>query len=122
MKKVVIIEDSPTDAAIVKSVLDSHDIAVDIAPTGEEGLEKVFSSKPDLVILDVILPGIDGFQVCERLRKEKSLDKTIILILSSKNEAKYISRAFQAGADDYVIKISAPEFLANKIKLYLGVR
>lgn len=121
-KKVLIIEDSITDAEIVKAVLDSPEIEVEIASTGEDGVEKAILLKPDLIILDLMLPGIDGFEVCNRIRKEKELSKTMILILSSKNEARYISSAFGAGADDYVIKISTPEFLASKIRLYLGIK
>ena len=121
-KKVLIIEDNSTDASIVKSLLMEEGVEVEVAVTGEEGITKAREIVPDLVILDLRLPDIDGFEVCARLKKEAGLVRTIVVILSIKDSAEDIKRAFQLNADDYIIKPSQPEFLIKKIKLYLGMR
>ncbi|RKY41565.1 MAG: hypothetical protein DRP85_05845 [Candidatus Makaraimicrobium thalassicum] len=119
-KKVLLIEDSPLDAAIAKEFLEKEGLEVDVAMTGEEGLEKSRRMKPDLILVDLALPGIDGFEVCARLKKEARLRDTIVVVLSVKDDREEITRAFDAGADDYIIKIPRQEFLAKKIKLYLS--
>ncbi|MEA1927497.1 MAG: response regulator [Candidatus Auribacterota bacterium] len=121
MKKVLIIEDSAADAAIIKDILCQYDLIVETAMDGEEGFEKARSGPPDLILLDLILPGIDGYEVCRRIKKEDSLRKAVVVVLSVRDTVEDITRAFQAGADDYIIKPPWPEIIAKKIKLYLGL-
>lgn len=121
-KKVLIIEDSPVDAQIAQDVLQKEGLDVDIAHNGEDGIAKALKTKPDLVILDIMLPDISGFDVCKRLKSEISLNNSIVVMLSIKDNVDDISRAFHMGADDYIIKPSEPTFLAKKVKLYLGLR
>jgi DNA-binding response OmpR family regulator len=121
-KKVLIIEDSATDAAIIQQLLRDENLEVETTGTGEEGLKKARSFLPDLITLDLMLPGIDGYEVCRQLKQEVNLNNTIVLIISMKDTVEEITKAFQAGADDYVIKPPWPELLAKKIKLYLGQR
>ncbi|RKY41562.1 MAG: hypothetical protein DRP85_05830 [Candidatus Makaraimicrobium thalassicum] len=121
-KKVLLIEDSPIDAAIVKELVEKEGIEVEVAMTGEEGLEKARRIKPDLILSDLVLPGIDGFEVCAQLKKEVSLSGTMVVILSVKDNPGEITKAFSVGADDYIIKAPMPEFLIKKIKLYLGMK
>jgi len=118
-KKILIIEDHATDAAISKEVLEKEGFEVEVVSSGEEGAKKALEIKPDLVLLDLVLPGIDGFEVCRRIKKEAALHRTIVIILSVKDDIDDISRAFHAGADDYIIKTPLPEFLVRKLKLYL---
>ena len=120
-KRVLLIEDSPTDTSIVKALLANEDIEVFTASGGHQGISEAERLKPDLVILDLILPDIDGFQVCSRLKSNSSLKNTIVVILSIKDTIPEITRAFQSGADDYVIKPPIPDFLSKKIRLYLGM-
>ncbi|MDD4201889.1 MAG: response regulator [Candidatus Omnitrophica bacterium] len=119
-KKVLYIEDSPTDAVLIKELLEKAGLDVTIAKTGKEGIEKAKEIKPDLVLLDCILPDISGFDVCSKIRKDGSLHKTLIIMITIKDSLDEISKAFILGADDYVIKPSMPEFLVRKIKLYLN--
>ncbi|MEA1927051.1 MAG: response regulator [Candidatus Auribacterota bacterium] len=121
-KKVLIIEDSVVDAAIIQKLLEDEGLEVETAVTGEEGLKKARVNLPDLITLDLMLPGIDGYEVCRRLKAEVSLNHTIVLVISMKDSIEEITKAFKAGADDYVIKPPWPELIAKKIKLYLGQR
>ena len=121
-KKVLIIEDNATDAAIVKDLLEKEGMKVEVASSGKGGVEKAVSLKPDLIVLDLILPDISGFDVCAQLKEKAVLKKTIVVVLSIKDDIEDITKAFHTGADDYIIKPPVPELLIRKIKLYLGMR
>jgi len=121
-KKILIIEDSATDAAVIKGLLEEEGFKVDVATTGEEGIRKANEVKPDLIVLDLILPDLGGFEVCTRIKKEVSLSGAIIVILSVKDDLEDVMKAFSIGADDYVVKPPEPTILVRKIKLYLGLR
>ncbi len=121
-KKVLYIEDSLTDTGIVKEAFEKEGIVIDTAVTGEEGLKKARQIKPDLILLDLILPDIDGFEVCSQIKQDVSLNKSLVIVLSIKDNIEDITRAFAMGADDYIIKLPLPDLLTRKIKLYLGIR
>ena len=121
MKKVLIIEDNTMDAVVVKKLLEKEKLEFDVAASAKEGLTKALVMKPDLIVLDLILPDYSGFKLCEQIRKEPSLSNTIIVVLSARDNLEDITRAFEVGVDDYVIKLPMPQFLLNKIKLYLGM-
>ena len=122
MKKVLVIEDSSIEAEIVKEILEQDNIELAIASTGEEGLQKAKETKPDLVILDLMLPGMSGYDVCGKIKADPELEKTIVVVYSIKHSMADIDKAFKLGADDYIMKPPVPEFLARKVKLYLGLR
>ena len=119
-KKILIIEDTSVDAKMVKGILENEGFRVDVAMTGKEGLTKAREIVPDLVLLDLILPDMNGFDVCEEIKKDTILSNTIVVVLSIKDDINDITKAFHVGADDYIIKTPLPEFLARKVKLYLG--
>jgi len=121
-KKVLVIEDSKIDADIVKDLLEKEGIEVDVATNGEGGVKKAKEMKPDLIVLDLMLPDIDGYEVCARIKKDPVLKNTIVVILSMRGDIADITKAFHAGADDYIIKPPLPDFLTKKIMLYLGAR
>jgi len=122
MKKVLVVEDSRTDAAIIEDLLKKEGIDVRIATNAEDGFDKAVRLEPDMVIVDLMLPGMNGFELCKRLKSVERLQKTILLVWSSKDSMEDINEAFRCGADDYVIKPPLPEFLARKIKIYLGMK
>jgi DNA-binding response OmpR family regulator len=112
MKKVLIIED---DAALLKGLRDNLEYEgyiVASATDGEAGLAAVRDKKPDLILLDIILPKLGGFEVCRRIRRDGI--KTPILMLTARGEEADRVRGFDLGADDYVAKpFSVPELLAR---------
>jgi DNA-binding response OmpR family regulator len=121
-KRVLIVEDNSTDAAVVNNLLVQEGLDVTIAINGQEGIKKALDIKPDLIILDIILPDISGFDVCARLKAEEALRDTIIVMLTIKDSLDDIKKAFQVNADDYIVKLPDPGFLMRKVKLYLGLR
>jgi DNA-binding response OmpR family regulator len=98
--KVLVIDDDPDTALLVKVILKSRQLATHHAINGSEGLILAGALRPDLIILDVMMPGMDGYEVCSRLREVSDVP---ILMLTVKNQSIDVSRGFAAGAD-HVIK------------------
>lgn len=117
MKRILIIEDDETIAAIERDYLVRSDFAVDIAATGDEGLALGRTGKYDLILLDLMLPGMDGFSVCHALRK--ALDIPILMVTARQEDIDKI-RGLGMGADDYITKPFSPSVLVARIKANLA--
>jgi two-component system, OmpR family, phosphate regulon response regulator PhoB len=118
---VLLIEDSKTQAAQIKATLESVGLEVRVAYDGQEGLREVMERRPDLIVLDVKLPGMDGFQVCRRLKRTPETQTIPIIMLTEKDGAQATMSGIQAGADDYIPKdIFATEHLVNTLQ-QLGI-
>ncbi|HCO94124.1 MAG TPA: DNA-binding response regulator [Phycisphaerales bacterium] len=112
METILIVEDDPTMLRGLKDNFEFKDYRVLTAPDGEEGLNAALNEKPDLIILDIMLPKINGYEVCRLIRKEE-LDMPIIM-LTAKGEESDIVLGLNLGADDYVTKpFSIKELLAR---------
>ena len=101
MNKILIIDDDRELCALIKRSVQSEHIEADFCNTGKEGLQKLKEQKYQLVVLDVMMPGMDGFETLEEIRKENSLP---ILMFTSKNDSASKVRGLRAGADDYLTK------------------
>ena len=103
-KKILVIEDDPATLRLIRYTLEGEGYQVLTASNGLEGLRKAREEDPDLIVLDVMLPGIDGFEICHRLRAEPQTAQLPILMLSAK--AREIDKAtgLKVGADDYLTK------------------
>ena len=113
-KKILVIEDDPSTLRLIKYTLQQEGYQVLSAPNGLEGLRKARSEQPDLIILDVMLPGVDGFEICHRLRAEPQTAELPILMVSGK--AREIDKAtgLKMGANDYITKPwHRPELVAK---------
>jgi DNA-binding response OmpR family regulator len=113
MKKVLIIEDDPQIAMIERDYLAVNDFDADIAKTGDEGLRLAGAGNYDLILLDLMLPGRDGFSVCRELRK--SLDIPILMVTAKQEDIDMIKGLGQ-GADDYITKPFSPNVLIAHVK------
>ncbi|RKY41566.1 MAG: two-component system response regulator [Candidatus Makaraimicrobium thalassicum] len=118
-KQILIIEDSPTVRSMVKEMVEEERYEVVPADSGEEGLKKAIEEEPDLILLDISLPGIDGFDVLHRLRREPGTKSIPVIMLTSKGESGHIFRAMELKANDYIIKPFQAEELLNLIKKYI---
>jgi DNA-binding response OmpR family regulator len=118
-KKILVIEDDPSSLRLIKYTLQQEGYQVLIAPNGLEGLRKAKNEEPDLIILDVLLPGIDGYEICHRLRAESQTAQLPILMVSGK--ARDIDKAtgLKMGADDYITKPWHRPELLTKIAVML---
>jgi len=104
-KKILVIDDNEPDRNLVKIFLNEAGFEqIVMAETGEEGAKKAESDKPDLVITDTLLPGIDGFEVCRRIRKYHGRNGPKIIVITGVIDAIDAVKARKMGADDYCVK------------------
>ena len=117
MSKILIIEDEMAIAELEKDYLELSGFEVEIENTGDGGLKRALDEKFDLFILDLMLPGMDGFEICKRIRKVKN---TPILMVSAKKEDIDKIRGLGLGADDYITKPFSPSELVARVKAHLA--
>ena len=117
MKKVLIVEDDAAIAELERDYLEANDFAVDLAADGMTGLTSALNNSYDLILLDIMLPKMDGFQVCREIRKHKEIP---ILMVSAKREDVDKIRGLGLGADDYVIKPFSPSELVARVKAHIN--
>ena len=113
MKKILIIEDDPQIAKIEKDYLSINNFDADIAATGHTGIQMALDGQYDLILLDLMLPGIDGFDVCRKLRE--TLDIPIIMVTAKQEDIDTI-KGLNMGADDYITKPFSPNVLIARVK------
>ncbi len=112
----LLIEDSKTQAAQIKDTLESVGLRVRVAYDGPEGLRDALDDPPSLIVLDVKLPSMDGFQVCRRLKRNPATQDIPVIMLTEKADPKATMSGLRAGADDYIPKdIFAAEHLINTL-------
>lgn len=117
MSKILIIEDEESIADLEKDYLEINDFKVEIAADGIEGEKKALAEDFDLVILDLMLPGKDGFEVCKSIREKKNLP---ILMVSAKKDDIDKIRGLGLGADDYMTKPFSPSELVARVKAHMA--
>ncbi|MBT4290394.1 MAG: response regulator [Deltaproteobacteria bacterium] len=119
--KIMIVDDDPTNIEIVTEILEE---SYEIRPvySGEEALEEIYSFKPDIVLLDIMMPGIDGYEVCKIIRADEQIKDITILLVSAKAMAKEMKRGFEVGADDYITKPFEHDDLALQIAKHVKNR
>ncbi|NSW90398.1 MAG: response regulator [Firmicutes bacterium] len=115
-KKILVIEDSELISNMIADILRAENYDVIIANSGEEGLLKVAQEKPDLVLLDVILPEMNGFEVCKILREDEGNNLMPIIILTSQVNEDDKLKSLELGADDYIIKPFNPRELISRVR------
>ncbi|MCP4753722.1 MAG: response regulator [Proteobacteria bacterium] len=113
--KIMAVEDEPSTQVFLQEILeDEYELL--IASSGEEALRVVDGFKPDIVLLDIMMPGIDGYEVCRRIRTQHGLTKVKIVFLSAKTMARDLSKGYEVGADDYLVKPFEHRELLDKIR------
>lgn len=117
MSKILIIEDEVAIADLEKDYLELSDFQVDVKNSGKEGLEAALEKEYDLIILDLMLPEMDGFSVCKKIREKKNIP---ILMVSAKKDDIDKIRGLGLGADDYMTKPFSPSELVARVKAHLA--
>lgn len=117
MSKILIVEDEEAIADLEKDYLELNDFEVKIENSGDTGLATALAEDFDLIILDLMLPGIDGFEICKRIREEK--DVPILMVSAKKDDIDKI-RGLGLGADDYITKPFSPSELVARVKAHLA--
>tara|TARA_B100000963_G_scaffold277535_1_gene245909 strand:- start:375 stop:1058 length:684 start_codon:yes stop_codon:yes gene_type:complete len=117
--KILIVDDEPDIIEILKFNLENEGYKVISAKNGKEALKLADEHLPHLIILDLMMPVMDGIEACERLRMDKKFSNSIIMFLSARGEDYSQVAAFESGADDYVTKPIKPRILNSKVKALL---
>ena len=117
--KILLVDDEPDILEILSFNLSSEGYKIFTAENGKEALDVAVKQLPDLIILDVMMPIMDGVETCGRLRMDKRFKDTLIMFLSARGEDYSQVAAFESGADDYVTKPIKPRILNSKVKAML---
>ena len=117
--RVLVVDDEPDILSILVYQLSREGFRVSTAVNGQSAIATAVEERPDIVILDLMLPGIDGYEVLSRLRQNERTRSTPVILLSARREEKERIRGFQVGADDYVTKPFSPRELILRVKALL---
>ena len=118
-KHILIIEDEKDIADLLKFNLEQENFSVSITRNGEKGIDLVRKERPDLVLLDLMLPGIHGLDVCRVLKNDENVDKCAIIMLTALGQEEDIVRGLESGADDYITKPFSFKILIARVKSVL---
>ena len=119
-KQVLIVDDEPNIIIPLQYLMEQAGYNVVVAQSGEEALESISKFKPDLILLDIMLPGIDGYEVCEIIRLNPEWSKATIIFLSAKNGDSDIAKGMVLGADEYITKPFSNQQVIECVKKWLG--
>ncbi len=115
-ERILIVDDEERIRRLLKMYLERENYYIDEAEHGEEALDKALNQDYDIILLDLMLPGMDGIEVCEKIREQKA---TPIIMLTAKGEETNRVNGFEAGADDYVVKPFSPREVVFRVKAIL---
>jgi DNA-binding response OmpR family regulator len=119
-KKILLVDDSETILEMERMILQQDRYEVVTARDGQEGVTKALALKPDLILMDVIMPRLDGFAAVRRLREHSDTNRVPIVMVTSKAEAESLETGYESGCSDYIIKPIDRMELVAKIKNLLG--
>ena len=117
--KILLVDDDPDVIEIIRFNLDQEGYLISTASDGERAIEEADREVPHLIIMDVMMPNMDGIEACGLLREDPRFKETIIMFLTARGEDYSHVAAFDAGADDYVTKPVKPKILVSKVKALL---
>ncbi len=113
-KQILIVEDTKTIVMVEQMMLAGQGFDIKTAVNGREGLEKILENPPDLVLLDIVMPEMDGIELCRKIKGDPSTKDIPVIMVTTKGEPEQVEKAFLAGCNDYVTKpIDKIELLAK---------
>lgn len=119
MKKILVIDDEKNILKSIVMYLEGHKYSVQAISNGLDGIKFAKEYMPDLILLDLVLPDIDGYMVCKTIKESLETENIPIVIMSAKSQQVDIDKAFDVGALDYIMKPFEPQKLLEKIQKYL---
>ncbi|HAD08687.1 MAG TPA: DNA-binding response regulator, partial [Porticoccaceae bacterium] len=117
---VLVVDDSADTLSLVSQILEHEDLRVLIALDGDQALKIARKMQPDIVLLDALMPNVDGFDTCRALKKEAPLRNTPIIFMTGLSETEYIVKGLEAGGVDYITKPIVAQELIARIRVHLG--
>lgn len=114
VKKILVVDDSPTERHVLVELLSSNGYQVITAESGEEGIEKAKAELPDLILMDVVMPGLNGYQATRTLTRDEATKHIPVIVCTSKDQETDRIWGLRQGAQDYIIKpVNGPDLLAK---------
>ena len=118
-KRILIVEDTKTIVMVEKMMLAGRGLTIDIASNGEEGLAKAKANKPDLVLADIMMPKMDGIEMCRQIKNDPELADVPVVMVTTKGEPEKVEQAFLAGCSDYLTKPIDKLELVKKVERFI---
>ena len=115
MAQILIVDDSPTEAHVLKGILEKHGFEIETAENGTEGIERAKELKPDLILMDVVMPGLNGFQATRQLTKDPETKEIPVIIVTTKDQETDRVWGMRQGAKDFLTKPVSEKTLMDKI-------
>lgn len=120
-KTILFIDDNPVDRTLIERLLLKHDFKVILAENGVKGLKMALEQKPNLILLDILLPQISGIELCKRFKKNAAIAHIPVIFYTSIDTPKHLIDYASYGAQDYIQKTMPPQELINAIRVILAV-
>ena len=120
MAKILIVDDSPTEVHVIQTILQKNGHEVVVAASGEEGVVTAKAELPDLVLMDVVMPGINGFQATRQLSKQAETAHIPVIIVTTKDQETDKVWAMRQGAKDYIVKPVKEKALIERVNMVLS--
>jgi CheY-like chemotaxis protein len=120
--KILIVDDNPTNVELLEAYLADLDCQIQVAVDGRDALDKVASFQPDLILLDIMMPKLSGFEVCKKIKGDPRTRQIMVLMVTALNEQGDIERAVKAGCDDFLSKPVNKLELVTRVKIMLKLR
>ncbi len=121
-KTILAVDDDASTLRLISILLEDKGYKVNLAQSGEEALESLKNSLPDLILLDIIMPGLNGFEVCSQLKKRNNTRSIPIVFLTAKDEIDDIVKGFKLGGVDYIVKPFHEEELLVRIRTHIEMK
>jgi adenylate cyclase len=119
---ILVVDDNPDNLDLLFFFLSDADFKVEVATNGKSALQMIDESQPDLILLDVMMPGIDGFEICRRLKANESSKDIPVIFMTALSETEDKVKGFSVGAVDYITKPVQEEVLKARITTHLTIR
>ena len=120
VKKILVVDDDPNLTRSITFVMRKEGYDVDTASNGEQAMEKVRAVKPHMMLLDVMMPKMNGYEVCQEVKNSTSLNDIFIIMLTAKGQEVDKEKGMEMGADAFITKPFSPKALVEKVKELLG--
>jgi two-component system alkaline phosphatase synthesis response regulator PhoP len=117
--KILVVDDEPTLVRLMEFILSKQGHQMIVAVNGEDGLDKARNDRPDLILLDIMMPRLDGYEVAARIRADKEISTTPIIMLSAKAQDEDVRKGLEVGVDEYITKPFSPDHLVHVVNDYL---
>jgi CheY-like chemotaxis protein len=119
-KKILLVDDSPTMLMVERSLLEGEPYALISAENGRTAVSTALAERPSLILMDVVMPGMDGIEACRLLRADDATRDIPIILVTTRSSMEHVERAYESGCNDYIIKPFDAEELRAKVASLVG--